>query len=416
LEVETSNGVYLRRIRPATVLPAGIPSGPAAEDATRNAAAYWGLPDFVFRPVQRFRGSATREVGDAILLVGTVGASVQVKARHSHTPNDIRERSWLDKSIRKAAKQAAGTIRSITSGLDCALVNERGRRVLIKGREMTWLPITVLDHPGVEGYVPPGPSVVILRRDWEFLFEQLKSTYAVMEYLRRISGRDPVPLGHEPIRYYELAAADAATPPSTLDPRLNRPGLFSQSAPLLPQAPAGHGNERNHLIVRSVLEDLATAQFNDSVEHADVLDILAAIDAVPVAYRAELGKMWQSWLYEVTQAPSSEITWRFRSHIWPDRPYLLFGAAPRHDALIQEAFGGYVSLRNQQLLEAMPERRKIMTVGVLLTPRRGGRPWDTTAVATRGEQNLGVDQRALLMALWGELGESVRYPDLAAVP
>jgi hypothetical protein len=281
---------------------------------------------------------------------------------------------------------------------------------------MTWLPITVLDHPGVEGYVPSGPSVVILRRDWEFLFEQLKSTYAVMEYLRRISGRDPVPLGHEPIRYYELAAADAATPPSTLDPRLNRPGLFSQSAPLLPQAPAGHGNERNHLIVRSVLEDLATAQFNDSVEHADVLDILAAIDAVPVAYRAELGKMWQSWLYEVTQAPSSEITWRFRSHIWPDRPYLLFGAAPRHDALIQEAFGGYVSLRNQQLLEAMPERRKIMTVGVLLTPRRGGRPWDTTAVATRGEQNLGVDQRALLMALWGELGESVRYPDLAAVP
>lgn len=93
----------------------------------------------------------------------------------------MRERSWLDKSIRKAAKQAAGTIRSITSGLDCALVNERGRRVLIKGREKTWLPITVLDHPGVEGSVPSGPSVVILRRDWEFLFEQLKSTYAVME-------------------------------------------------------------------------------------------------------------------------------------------------------------------------------------------------------------------------------------------
>jgi hypothetical protein len=140
LEVETPNGVYLRRIRPATVLPAGIPSGPAAEDATRNAAAYWGLPDFVFRPAQRSRGSASREVGDAILLVGTVGASVQVKARHSHTPNDMRERSWLDKSIRKAAKQAAGTIRSITSGLDCALVNERGRRVLIKGREKTWAP------------------------------------------------------------------------------------------------------------------------------------------------------------------------------------------------------------------------------------------------------------------------------------
>src|SRR5205807_1725602 len=95
LEVETPNGVFLRQVRPATVLRKGVPSGPAAENATRSAAAYWGLPDFVFRPAQRIRGSSTREIGDVIVVVGVVGASIQVKARHALTTSEAEERSWL---------------------------------------------------------------------------------------------------------------------------------------------------------------------------------------------------------------------------------------------------------------------------------------------------------------------------------
>lgn len=135
LEIETPSGVFLRRIRPATMLPEGVPSGPAAEDATRSAAACWGLPDFIFRPAVRARGSASRELGDAILVVGPVGASVQVKARHALTTNEREERSWLDKNITQAASQAKGTIRNLKSGVAATLLNLRGRQVVINGQE-----------------------------------------------------------------------------------------------------------------------------------------------------------------------------------------------------------------------------------------------------------------------------------------
>ena len=68
---------------------------------------------------------------------------------------------------------------------------------------------------------------------------------------------DTVRLGDEPVRYYELAAADAAARPAELDPRLQRFGPNSWSAPQLPQAPAGHGDDRHHVLVRAVLEGYA---------------------------------------------------------------------------------------------------------------------------------------------------------------
>jgi hypothetical protein len=163
--------------------------------------------------------------------------------------------------------------------------------------------------------------------------------------------------------------------------------------------------------VRAVLEDIATAPLPEGLQQADLLDVLAAIDATPVAYREELGKSWLAWIREVAELPSDEIAWRFRGHIWPDRPYLLLGTANRHISEIQAGLGAYVSLRHQQHIEALPERREMTTVGVLLTPRTDGRrPWDTTVVATRGDQGLDDDERALFQRAWGELGESVTLP------
>lgn len=87
LRVETPDGVFLRPIMPASVLPPDVEHGGVAADATRDAAAFWGLPDFVFRPAMRARGSGSRELGDAILVVGDRAASVQVKARHVGRPS-----------------------------------------------------------------------------------------------------------------------------------------------------------------------------------------------------------------------------------------------------------------------------------------------------------------------------------------
>jgi hypothetical protein len=402
LSIETPDGVFLRRIMPASLLPTNVEHGGAAEDATRDAAAFWGLPDFVFRSALRVRGSGIRELGDAIVVVGDRAASVQVKARQAPSKDESKERSWLDKKIREGARQAAGTIRALHATHATSLVNERGRTIAIEPAGKTWLGVVVVDHPGVAGYVPAAGVLALLRRDWEFLFGQLKSTYAVLEYLHRVAREPPIVLGEEPVRYYEFAAADAAAPRGKIDPRLTALLTDSKSVPLLPQAPAGQGQDQLYDVVRLVLEDVATTGSADEVAR---LEALAALDSLPVAYRAELGRDILRWMHEVGTVPDPGHAWRFRTLFWPDRPYLLFGAATRFSPTIQSVFGDYVSLRHQQKLELMPEGAQMLSVGVLLTPRHDGhRPWDTTMAATRGDQGLDAKSRRALELLWGPLG------------
>jgi hypothetical protein len=405
LAIETADGYAFRRIRRATVLPPDRPKGAAAEDATRAAAAIWGLPDFVFRPLRLRRGTGSREVGDAILAVTDRAASVQVKSRAAPSGDDERERRWLDKKIAEAIRQAEGTIRTIRRPGRTPLVNERGRSLQLGAEKWAWVNVVVLDHPGVDDYVPSGDAVVLLRRDWEFLFEQLKSTSAVLEYLHRV-GTEHVALGLEPVRYYEYAAADAAAPPSPPDPRMTALGYWTQSAPLLPQVPAGHGEDHFHFVIRMVLEDIAmTGSPTGSIDEQDRFDVLAAIDTLPVAYRAELGRDILSWIEDVASVPKESLKWRLRNIPYAGRPYLLFGAASRHSEEVGEMFRNYVSLRHQQQLDVTPERVDTMTVGVLLTPRAdGARPWDTTMVATRGDQGHSPKARYALELLWGPLG------------
>jgi hypothetical protein len=396
LFIETPNGVFVRRILPASLLAPDDAKGPAAESATRNAASRWGLPDFVFRPVLRRRGAGVRELGDAIVVAGDRAACVQIKARDAPLGSDARERAWLDKAIADGARQGTGTIRSLRRE-SAVMINERGRRLTIVGSRKKWLNITVLDHPGIDGYMPSSDSVVLLRRDWEFLFDQLKSTYAVLEYAERIGRSAHEVLGHEPIRYYELAAADLKAPKGKIDDRLAALGPATRSVPLLPMQPVAHGE-----IIRGVLEDITTCEWPGQTDPADVLEILAAIDAAPVAYRAELGRDILSWLQEMPAVPVGEVRWRFRRLMWPDRPHLIFGAAPRFNAVIQDAWESLIRLRHQQHLELMPERSDLMTVGILLTPRADARrAWDTTVGATTGEQEFEPDFRSALERLWG---------------
>lgn len=383
----------MRRIRPASLLPPGVPRGSAAEAAARGAAAAWGLPDFVFAPAVRRRGAGVRELGDAILIAGERAACVQVKARSEATEDAARERAWLDKKIAEAARQATGTIRAMQSGRS-RLVSARGRGITLDGRTKTWSSVIVLDHPGVEGYVPAGDAVVLLRRDWEFLFEQLKSTYAVLGYIKRVRRGGHIELGTEAVRYYQLALADERAPKEPLDPRIahGRP----MSVPLLPLEPAAYGE-----IIRVVLEDIAESRWPEGTDPGDVLAVLGAIDSAPVAHREELGRLIDGWLCEMPSVPEDEVLWRFRRLSKAGWPLLIFGAAPRFNEIIHEAFGAYVQLRHQQQLELMPEHPDLMTVGVLLTPRSDDqRAWDTTMAATRGEQQLDPAFRSALEGLW----------------
>jgi len=145
------------------------------------------------------------------------------------------------------------------------MTNGRGHRVHVDGPSIDWAGVVIIDHPDPpDDYATPAtagdvPHVVLLHRDWEFLFDQLRSTHAVVSYLHRIDASTEK-LGTEPERYYELAAADAAAPPGPLDPALEGTG-DPRSVPILPTAPAGI-DDNAHSIVRTILEDIATTDID----------------------------------------------------------------------------------------------------------------------------------------------------------
>lgn len=62
--VESGGQVFSRPLPPALPLAAELAVGIAAEQASLQAAASWGLPDFVFDPKVVDKGNSSREIGD----------------------------------------------------------------------------------------------------------------------------------------------------------------------------------------------------------------------------------------------------------------------------------------------------------------------------------------------------------------
>jgi hypothetical protein len=412
LLVETDGGVFLRPIAHALPLGPGADESRAAEEAVESCAAVWGLPDFVYRPIIRRVSSGSREIGDRILLIGGTGVVIQIKRRVDGSKDAAREKRWIRKAAAKGLRQGLGTIRALSSR-STTLMNGRGREITLDPRRVEWIVVIIIDHddPPEELFVEQhedAPHVVLLRRDWEFLFDQLRSTHAVVQYLKRASGSDPVDIGREPVRYYELAAADAATPPSPLDPRIVGEG-FPISAPLLPQAPVGAEAHGYHRLLRIIMEDIATSPVADGVEEEGRLSVLSEIDRLPVAHRAELGELLLSMLNDVANADSTETKWRFRRFRFPPpEPQLGFGACSRFSDLHMEAFRQWVTLRHHEFGIDVGTFESLVTVGVLLTPRRDGRrPWDTTMVRAAGDFELTEEEVNGLEVLWNRRDESL---------
>lgn len=113
------------------------------------------------------------------------------------------------------------------------------------------------------------------------------------------------------------------------------------------------------------------------------------------------------WLADVSSIKEGSTRWRFRNLRSADQPTLIFAATTRLDDAAISYFGAYVTLRHQQLLDAVPEIGDRLTVGVLLTPRSNDaeQSWDTTMVATRGDQGFDADSRAKLEDIFGQPGD-----------
>jgi hypothetical protein len=138
------------------------------------------------------------------VIVGDLGIVVQVKSRKADSSDTAKEKNWIEKQVKKGLRQGRGTVR-LLKRQPSQLRNARGRTLEIDGNSLRWLVTVVIDHPSVpEGVVIDewalgGEGVVLLRRDWEFLFDQLKSIHGVGVYLERVAG-EPLELGEEPVR------------------------------------------------------------------------------------------------------------------------------------------------------------------------------------------------------------------------
>jgi hypothetical protein len=408
LVVDTPNGPYARRIPPALPLPSGFDHGPGAEAAAHTAAATWGLPDFVFQQAAHAsKGSGQRELGDRLLLAGQRGAVVQVKARTIPPKPNAEEIGWIQKVAAKAMRQAKGTVRQLRLR-PADMVNGRGRTLRVDGDAFEWIAVFLLDHPGppqgtVALWEPIGmPAIALTRRDWDFLFDQLRSTTAVIDYLFRAAAEPAIPLGEEPVRYYEFAAADAAASPGDIDTELVGPRGLLHSTPLLPQAPVGAAATRTHVMIRLVLEDVTTSALPSHASEADRHRILSDLDRLPVGDREEWGQLLLDMLDDVVQVPDDHLKWRFRRHLNAEATrHTVYACATRFDHDVQAIFGSYVQLRHHEIAERTGRPDDLVTIGVMLTPNYGGkRPWDTSLVRTYGPSDLTEDELTMLDQVW----------------
>jgi hypothetical protein len=402
--VSTPDGVFERVIPLATPLRALARNGLAAEMAVQDAASTWGLPDFVFSPLVERKGSGVREVGDGLVVAGNRGAIIQVKTRETEPRNAERESSWTTKQIKAACAQVKGTARRVGAGTT-NMVNGRGRTISIDGAAIEWVGVVVIEHPE-----PPVikidrsdiglPYVVLVRRDWEFLFGQLRSTYAVIEYLHRVGEPTDV-LGEEPHRYFELARADSLAESRHSDPRL-QDGKFLRSKPLLPTEPVGDQDHEAHGFVRRILEDIATSPLGEATDERRQ-GVLASIDSLPVAHRTELGDLLLAGLKQAQATPSGKYMWRSRIFLSEeDRDQLCFAVCSEPAERAKLIFTDWVRIRHDQRRE-FENINNATSVGVLITPRGDGfREWDTTMMAIYGDPMLTDDDRDRFHEQWGK--------------
>jgi hypothetical protein len=222
----------------------------------------------------------------------------------------------------------------------------------------------------------------------------------VVHYLARVAD-EPIALGEEPLRYYDLAQEDAATTPAPFPAELLAGGEVV-SEPLLPLAPVAHSDRRAHAMVRAIFEDIAATRLRKATEH-DRLRVLAELDGLPVAQRARIGQFVLDAMDQVSRDAEGGIAWRLRSVRGRDgRTHLGFGSCShRYTSEISDIFGWWVQLRHHDFRQAAETDDDLTTVAVLLTPRTDGvRPWDTTMCAVSGELNFTEEELNRLRSLW----------------
>jgi hypothetical protein len=134
---------------------------------------------------------------------------------------------------------------------------------------------------------------------------------------------------------------------------------------------------------------------------ADRLQVLAAIDSLPVGHRTDLGRFLLQGLHATRQAGTGTVTWKLRTFRSAGRvPQLGFGVCSAFTEHTQPAFSSWLLLRHHERQD-FKEHVDAVSVGVLLTPRADGlREWDTTMAAVTGDPELTEDELEQYRELW----------------
>jgi hypothetical protein len=264
----------------------------------------------VFRPKVVKKGSGLREIGDGTIITGGRGISLQVKAREGVTDDLQREASWLQKKAGEGLRQAHGTIRSTLNDPNLTLTNLRDRTVRLPGDTLDWVPVVILDHPSPPDDVlpdrePDERGLVLLRRDWEFLWNQLLSIAAIVDYAHRVADDDRIRLGTEANRYLDLADKDERAEPNPVAGWITDLGASQTSGPTLPREPADTADTVGHAVFHPILEDIAATDFTGD-EQARI-EVLALIHQVAVTHRAELGRTLLRRIDHCALAPTDTL-------------------------------------------------------------------------------------------------------------
>lgn len=379
-----------REIPEASPPEPSVEVGIGVEWASLEAAAALGLPDFVFRPKVVQKGSGLREIGDGTLITDGRGIALQVKAREGATDNLQREASWLVKKAAEGLRQAHGTIRSTLNDPDLTLTNLRDRTLQLPGDCIDWVPVVILDHPDpphdiIPDREPDKHGLILLRRDWEFLWRQLRSVAAIVDYAHRVTNDDRIPLGTEASRYFDLADKDAHAEPELLEPWMSDIGdIWQISEPMLPREPVDTSDEVGHDVFHRILEDVAATDFTGDEQIR--VEVLALIDQVAATHRAELGRTLLRRIDHCALAPADTLRAQHRV-VFLDhgRLHLAFSVYSQFAGYHRQLYETWLLLRRQGFLQASNAAGPDYpwSVGVLLTPRPDGhRLWDTTVFAT----------------------------------
>lgn len=409
---------FARRVVPAAQpLDITVPRGTAAEIASMDAAAIWGMPDYVFKASVVATASGPREVSDFILLAGRVGLLLQVKSRAKPSPRPERERLWAVKQSATAVRQAKGSLRMLRRARSLH-TNLRGEQMTIGYDDVArWVIVVLIDHErppigtDLAAALPASedPAIVLTRRDWQFLWDQLKSGTSVASYLARVVDDDmECALGQEAARYYRLASEDMRAPQRAIGRAEHLYGDPQHwSGPELPREPAGHRDWDAFATLRLIQEDVARTEFE--TEHSppagDIvrakLRMLWALDDVSVVHRRQLGLDLLAWLQDVRAAPGTEFRWRARRVVGqPGAPLLGFAVTGRPGPKSRAVFENWALLAHHQNC-ARDSRAPAETMCVLLTPvGNDGSRWDSVCLFTEGPSQLTTREAARLLEVF----------------